>query len=155
MPEQLGRVSGAHDEESPGPIPDVPEPTSAEIDFLLDTVNAGLGTALGRADVRGSYAGLRLLIDTARGRTADVSRDHAGDRIRLRNVQRRAESSPEYRAMAEDGWTARWPRGISGSARRTRNLPLVGAPANPAPICGSQVITQLAGGPLRRGRRRA
>src|SRR6185312_7493869 len=36
MPEQLGRVYlGLTDEEAPGPIPDVPQPTSGEITFLL------------------------------------------------------------------------------------------------------------------------
>ena len=50
MPEQLGRVYlGLTDEDAPGPIPDVPEPSSEEITFLLDTVNTALGTALGPA----------------------------------------------------------------------------------------------------------
>lgn len=133
MPEQLGRVYlGLTDEESPGPIPDVPEPTSAEIDFLLDTVNAGLGTALGRADVRGSYAGLRPLIDAGEGRTADVSRDHAVIESDSGMFSVVGGKLTEYRHMAEDVLDrALAARGISGSACRTRNLPLVGAPANP------------------------
>ena len=52
MPEQLGRVYlGLTDEDAPGPIPDVPAPTPAEISFLLDTVNTALDTALGHDDV--------------------------------------------------------------------------------------------------------
>ena len=52
MPEQLGRVYlGLTDEDAPGPIPDVAEPTSEEIGFLLDTVNTALDTKLGRDDV--------------------------------------------------------------------------------------------------------
>ena len=48
MPEQLGRVYlGLTDEDAPGPIPDVPQPTSDEISFLLDTVNTALEVALG------------------------------------------------------------------------------------------------------------
>ena len=67
MPEQLGRVYlGLTDEDAPGPIPDVPEPSSEEIKFLLDTVNTALGTALA-TDVIGAYAGLRPLIDTGGG----------------------------------------------------------------------------------------
>src|SRR5262249_7182251 len=78
MPEQLGRVYlGLTDEDAPGPIPDVPEATDGEIAFLLDTVNTALDVALGPEDVLGSYAGLRPLIDTGEGRTADVSREHA------------------------------------------------------------------------------
>lgn len=74
MPEQLGRVYlGLTDEAAPGPIPDVPEPSVEEITFLLDTVNTALGTALAATDVIGAYAGLRPLIDTGEGRTADVS----------------------------------------------------------------------------------
>ncbi len=57
MPEQLGRVYlGLTDEDAPGPIPDVPEPSSAEVAFLLDTVNTALGSALG---TRGCHRRLR------------------------------------------------------------------------------------------------
>src|SRR5204862_4997860 len=78
MPEQLGRVYlGLTDEDAPGPIPDVPEPTSEEVKFLLDTVNTALDVALGLGDVIGSYAGLRPLIDTGEGNTDDLSREHA------------------------------------------------------------------------------
>ena len=45
MPEQLGRIYlGLTDEDAPGPIPDVPQPSSTEIDFLLDTLNTVLDT---------------------------------------------------------------------------------------------------------------
>ena len=48
MPEQLGRVYlGLTDEDAPGPIPDVPQPTAEETSFLLDTVNTALDVALG------------------------------------------------------------------------------------------------------------
>lgn len=133
MPEQLGRVYlGLTDEESPGPIPDVPEPTSAEVDFLLDTVNAGLGTALTRSDVRGSYAGLRPLIDAGEGRTADVSRDHAVIESDSGMFSVVGGKLTEYRHMAEDVLDrALAARGIRTGTCRTFNLPLVGAPANP------------------------
>ncbi len=62
MPEQLGRVYlGLTDEDAPGPIPDVPQPTPEETKFLLDTVNTALDVALGPDDVIGAYAGLRPL----------------------------------------------------------------------------------------------
>ena len=68
MPEQLGRVYlGLTDEEAPGPIPDVPEPTPEEVAFLLDTVNTALQTALTTADVTGRLCGFAAARST-RGR---------------------------------------------------------------------------------------
>src|SRR5258708_17945177 len=103
MPEQLGRIYlGLTDEEAPGPIPDLPQPTSGEIAFLLDVVNTALGITLDRADVIGSYAGLRPLIDTGAGRTADVSRDHAVIESPAGANNVIAGKLTEYRHIAED-----------------------------------------------------
>lgn len=133
MPEQLGRVYlGLTDEDAPGPIPDVPQPTEAEISFLLDTVNTALDTALGHADVIGAYAGLRPLIDTGAGRTADVSRDHAVIESPSGVISVVGGKLTEYRYMAEDVVNrAATLRGLTVGVCRTRNLPLVGAPSNP------------------------
>ena len=143
MPEQLGRVYlGLTDEDAPGPIPDVPQPTQEEISFLLDTVNTALDIALGPADVIGAYAGLRPLIDTSaadersmgdrHSRTADVSREHAvvesaagGDQC----DRRQADRIPIHGRGRLDRTVAL--RGLTATACRTRNLPLVGAPSNP------------------------
>ncbi|HZU49953.1 MAG TPA: glycerol-3-phosphate dehydrogenase/oxidase [Mycobacterium sp.] len=133
MPEQLGRVYlGLTDEDSPGPIPDVPQPASDEIDFLLDTVNTALSTALGPSDVIGSYAGLRPLVDTGAGRTADVSREHAVVESPSGVISVIGGKLTEYRYMAQDVLDrAIRLRGLVAGGCRTRNLPLVGAPANP------------------------
>jgi glycerol-3-phosphate dehydrogenase len=133
MPEQLGRVYlGLTDEDAPGPIPDVPQPTSEEISFLLDTVNTALDVALGPADVIGAYAGLRPLIDTGAGRTADVSRDHAVVESTTGVISVIGGKLTEYRFMAEDVLDrAVALRGLTATPCRTRNLPLVGAPSNP------------------------
>ncbi len=133
MPEQLGRVYlGLTDEDAPGPIPDVPEPTPSEVSFLLDTVNTALDTSLGQDDVIGAYAGLRPLIDTGAGRTSDVSRDHAVVESPGGVISVIGGKLTEYRYMAEDvvDRAARL-RGLTAGACRTRNLPLVGAPSNP------------------------
>lgn len=132
MPEQLGRVYlGLTDEDAPGPIPDVPEPTSEEIGFLLDTVNTALEAKLGREDIIGDYAGLRPLIE-AEGRTADVSRDHAVVESASGVISVIGGKLTEYRYMAEDvlDKAVQWRR-LSAGRCRTRNLPLVGAPSNP------------------------
>ncbi len=153
MPEQLGRVYlGLTDEDAPGPIPDVPEPTPSEVSFLLDTVNTALDTSLGQDDVIGAYAGLRPLIETGdqraggtsrlrgrakgpgdgRTRTSDVSRDHAVVESPGGVISVIGGKLTEYRYMAEDvvDRAARL-RGLTAGACRTRNLPLVGAPSNP------------------------
>src|SRR5262249_35955801 len=133
MPEQLGRVYlGLTDEDAPGPIPDVPQPTPDEISFLLDIVNAALDVALGPADVIGAYAGLRPLIDTGEGRTADVSREHAVVESASGVISEIGGKLTEYRFMAEDILDrAVALRGLAANPCRTRNLPLVGAPSNP------------------------
>jgi glycerol-3-phosphate dehydrogenase len=133
MPEQLGRVYlGLTDEDAPGPIPDVPQPTPVEVSFLLDTVNTALDTALTQDDVRGSYAGLRPLIDKGSGHTADVSREHAVTESPDGVISVIGGKLTEYRYMAEDVVNrAVALRGLTAGGCRTRNLPLVGAPANP------------------------
>ncbi len=143
MPEQLGRVYlGLTDEDAPGPIPDVPEPTSAETDFLLDTVNTALGVALTTGDVIGSYAGLRPLIDTGAGNTADISRNHAVIESSTGVISVVGGKLTEYRHMAQDVLDrAVALRGLPAGPCCTRNLPLIGAPANP----GAQASTS---GPL-------
>jgi glycerol-3-phosphate dehydrogenase len=120
----------------------VPQPTSEEISFLLDTVNTALDVALGPADVIGAYAGLRPLIDTSAAdersmgkrhrRTADVSREHAVVESPSGVISVIGGKLTEYRFMAEDVLDrAVTLRGLTASPCRTRNLPLVGAPSNP------------------------
>lgn len=134
MPEQLGRVYlGLTDEESPGPIPDVPEPTAEEVAFLLETVNTALRTALTTAEVTGAYAGLRPLIDAGPdARTADLSRDHAVLESDSGMFSIVGGKLTEYRHMAQDVLDrAIAARGLSAGPCRTKNLPFVGAPTNP------------------------
>jgi glycerol-3-phosphate dehydrogenase len=141
MPEQLGRVYlGLTDEDAPGPIPDVPQPTSEEVSFLLDTVNTALDVALGPSDVIGSYAGLRPLIDNGAGATADVSREHAVIESANGLVSVIGGKLTEYRYMAQDVLDqAITLRGLTATPCRTRNLPLVGAPSNPVSTLRSPV----------------
>ncbi|MEW1907405.1 glycerol-3-phosphate dehydrogenase/oxidase [Kitasatospora sp. NPDC085895] len=130
LPQQLGRVAvGLTDEDAPGPIPDEPQPTGTEIAFLLDTVNTALRTALTREDVRGAFAGLRPLIDTGGGATADLSRKHAVLDSPNGVITVVGGKLTTYRQMAEDAVdTAVRLRGLSAGPCLTRRLPLVGAP---------------------------
>ncbi|MFV0495646.1 glycerol-3-phosphate dehydrogenase/oxidase [Mycobacterium sp.] len=147
MPEQLGRVYlGLTDEDAPGAIPDVPRPSAQEIAFLLDTVNTALGTKVGESEVIGAYAGLRPLIDTGEGRTADVSRNHAVFESPGGVISVVGGKLTEYRHMAEDVLDrAIGLRGLGAGACRTRTLPLVGAPANPGPA-GHGGVSGVSGG---------
>ncbi|MGH3713812.1 MAG: FAD-dependent oxidoreductase [Micromonosporaceae bacterium] len=129
LPAPGGRVYvGLTDEDAPGPIPDEPQPTEAEIDFLLDTVNTVLAVPLSRSDIRGGFAGLRPLLDTGAGRTADVSRRHAVITAPDGLVTVIGGKLTTYRRMAEDALDAVLARhGVDAGPCRTRRLPLVGA----------------------------
>jgi len=135
LPAQLGRVYlGLTDEEAPGPIPDVPEPTPHEIGFLLDTANTALQTALTPADVTGAFAGLRPLIDAGEGsRTSDLSRDHAVLESADGLFSVVGGKLTEYRHMAQDVLDrAIAGRGLTAGPCRTTNLPVVGASGTPS-----------------------
>ncbi len=131
MPEQLGRVYlGLTDEDAPGPIPDEPVAADYEIDFLLDTINTALRRSLTRADVLGTYSGLRPLVDMGGGSTADVSRKHAVTVGPNGIVSIIGGKLTTYRRMAEDVVDrAVAVAGLSAAPCRTRAIPLVGAPA--------------------------
>jgi glycerol-3-phosphate dehydrogenase len=119
---------GITDEDAPGEIPDVATASETEIDFLLDTVNCALRAPLTRADLLGTYSGLRPLLDTGRGDTADISRKHAVLAAPDGLVTIVGGKLTTYRRMAEDAVDAGLAAsGQTAGASRTRNLPLVGA----------------------------
>ncbi|MGW6724566.1 glycerol-3-phosphate dehydrogenase/oxidase [Nocardia sp. NPDC055029] len=105
-----------------------PTATAADVQYILDHVNAVLREPLTRADIVGTYAGLRPLMTGATKETAKLSREHAV-----------AEPAPglyviaggkytTYRVMAADvvdAVTARLGGDIPASA--TAQLPIVGA----------------------------
>lgn len=102
LPADLGRVYiGLTDESAPGPIPDVPEVPEEDIDFLLDVINQALETPLTRDDIDGAFAGLRPLIDSGEGDTADLSREHALLTADNGLISITGGKLTEYRLMAE------------------------------------------------------
>ncbi|WP_119731139.1 glycerol-3-phosphate dehydrogenase/oxidase [Thermomonospora amylolytica] len=129
LPQPDGRTYvGLTDEPVDGPIPDVPEPSEAEIGFLLDVLAGVLDAPVRRRDVAGAFAGLRPLLDDGRGRTADISRRHAVLTGRDGVVTVVGGKLTTYRKMAEDAVDAAVAaRGLSAGPCRTRRLPLVGA----------------------------
>ncbi|WP_036570617.1 glycerol-3-phosphate dehydrogenase/oxidase [Nocardioides sp. URHA0032] len=129
LPQPDGTVYvGLTDEPVDGEIPDVPEPSEPEIGFLLDVVSAAFSRQLHRTDVVGAYAGLRPLLDSADGSTADLSRRHAVLTSPDGVVTIVGGKLTTYRRMAEDAVDAAVTQGrLDAGACRTRTLPLLGA----------------------------
>ncbi|MEO6471853.1 MAG: glycerol-3-phosphate dehydrogenase/oxidase [Aeromicrobium sp.] len=124
LPQPDGTIYvGLTDEETEGDIPDVPQPTEAEIGFLLDVVGAALEKPLRRSDAVGTYAGLRPLLDSD-GSTADLSRKHAVLTSPTGVVTVVGGKLTTYRQMAEDAVNA---VGLNDIPCQTRSLPLLGA----------------------------
>ncbi|MDQ6641669.1 MAG: glycerol-3-phosphate dehydrogenase/oxidase [Actinomycetota bacterium] len=128
LPQPDGNIYvGLTDEEVDGDILDVPEPTDAEIDFLLEAIGSAFERRLARADVVGAYAGLRPLLD-AGGATADLSRRHAVLTSRTGVVTIVGGKLTTYRRMAQDAVDAVVAqRGLAADRCRTTTLPLIGA----------------------------
>jgi glycerol-3-phosphate dehydrogenase len=65
---------GTTDSDYAGDV-DRPQPPSADVEYLLEAVNAFFGTSLGAADLVGAYAGVRPLLATGDPRkSVDISR---------------------------------------------------------------------------------
>jgi glycerol-3-phosphate dehydrogenase len=110
-----------------GDVPDVPEPTDAEVGFLLDVVGTAFEAPVGRGDVVGAFAGLRPLL-AAGGDTADLSRRHAVLTSRDGVVTVVGGKLTTYRRMAQDAVDAAVAaRSLTAGPCRTRDLPLLGA----------------------------
>nr|WP_201469837.1 glycerol-3-phosphate dehydrogenase/oxidase [Microbacterium hydrocarbonoxydans] len=103
LPQQSGRVIvGLTDEDAPGPVPRVPVATDGEIDFLLANLNRVLSAPVGREQVKGSFAGLRPLVDTGAAATSDISRRHLVSVSPRGFVTVLGGKLTTYRRMAED-----------------------------------------------------
>ncbi|WP_112244979.1 glycerol-3-phosphate dehydrogenase/oxidase [Kribbella monticola] len=134
IPAPDGRVYvGLTDEEAPGPVSDVPVATDAEIDYLLGTISSAVQVPLTRADLLGTYAGLRPLLDTGHHRgedkTADISRRHAVITGTDGLVTIVGGKLTTYRRMAQDALDAGLAGGrlTTGRPCLTHRIPLVGA----------------------------
>ncbi|CAL9644774.1 Glycerol-3-phosphate dehydrogenase 1 [Actinosynnema sp. ALI-1.44] len=124
LPQQDGRVYvGLTDEPVDGPVPDVPTVPESDVDFLLGMASSVLRRTLTRADVLGAFAGLRPLLDTGGGPSADLSRRHAV--LTTDGITTVVGGKlTTYRRMAADAVTA---TGLTTAPCRTKSLPLVGS----------------------------
>jgi glycerol-3-phosphate dehydrogenase len=124
LPQLDGRLYiGLTDEPLDGDIPDVPEVPESDVDFLLGVASSVLERDLTRADVLGSYAGLRPLLE-ADGESADLSRRHAVLTAPNGVITIVGGKFTTYRRMAEDAVDA---TGLADVSSRTKHIPLVGA----------------------------
>jgi glycerol-3-phosphate dehydrogenase len=144
LPQSDGTIYvGLTDEPVGTEIPDVPTPSEPEIGFLLDVVSAAFARDLRRSDVVGAYAGLRPLLDTRDGSTADLSRRHAVLTSASGVVTIVGGKLTTYRRMAEDVLdTALATNGIDAGPCRTRTLALAGA-ASRAHLAGLELPSRL------------
>ena len=100
LPQPDGRVfAGLTDEPVDGPAARVPEVPEEDVDFLLAQFNRALSTELTRADVIGSFAGLRPLL---RGdeHSSNLSREHSVSVAPNGSVTVVGGKLTTYRAMA-------------------------------------------------------
>lgn len=117
---------GITDVEAGAEIPDVPQASEDEIQWILDILSDGLSQPITRDQVLGTYAGLRPLIaadDRASGKSsADISREHlvVGDAGGVITVT--GGKLTTYRRMAQDTVDK-----ITERPCVTKEIPLVGA----------------------------
>ena len=127
LPQQDGRCYlGLTDEPLDGPIPDVPTVPESDVDFLLEVGSSALARPLSRDDVIGRFAGLRPLVASGSGKTADLSRRHAVVTGSNGVVTVVGGKLTTYRRMAQDAVDALVAgRGLTAGVARTRNIRLV------------------------------
>jgi glycerol-3-phosphate dehydrogenase len=110
-----------------------PAASSADIEYLLQHLNAVLERPLTREDVQGVYAGLRPLLAGESDATSKLSREHVVDHTAPGLVVVAGGKYTTYRLMARDAVD----EAVHGLDRKvppscTERLPLVGADGFPA-----------------------
>lgn len=105
-----------------------PAASRADIDYILDHVNAVLSVPLTHDDITGVYAGLRPLLAGEEESTSQLSREHAVARPQPGLVSIAGGKYTTYRVMAADAVDlAADDIGRHVPASTTENIPLVGA----------------------------
>ncbi|MGD0052562.1 MAG: glycerol-3-phosphate dehydrogenase/oxidase [Vulcanimicrobiaceae bacterium] len=105
-----------------------PQPTGAEIAYLLETVNRYLARPLGESDILAAWAGLRPLVNRRATRTAALSREHLIDVAPSGLVTIAGGKWTTYRKMAADVVDAAMRVGeLPPTPPATEHLPLHGA----------------------------
>ena len=123
---------GTTDVAVPG-IPAEPRAAADEIDFILETAGRYLTTPPRRADVLGTFAGIRPLVTHGGGKTAALARDHTIRTDQPGMVTITGGKWTTYREMAEECVDrAAELAGLPKRACPTRNLRVHGYHPDPA-----------------------
>ncbi len=131
---------GITDVEAGTEIPDVPQASEDEIQWILDILSDNLSQSITRNQVLGTYAGLRPLVaageEPGDKSSADISREHlvlgqAGGVITVTGGK-----LTTYRKMAQDTVDK-----ITDAPCITKDIPLVGAGGSPSIVASSSPIT--------------
>ncbi len=124
---------GTTDTDYDGPLDD-PQCTPEDIDYLLSAINSSTTTEITRADITGTWAGLRPLVkNSSSGRTADLSRRHRVSPSASGVITITGGKLTTYREMAADTVDrvlSELGEGVEGHTTRrsrTKNLRLRGA----------------------------
>ncbi|KQP66634.1 MULTISPECIES: glycerol-3-phosphate dehydrogenase/oxidase [unclassified Nocardioides] len=127
-----------------------PAASEADIDYLLEHVNAVLETPLTRSDVEGVYAGLRPLLEGESEATSKLSREHAVGHPAPGLVVVAGGKYTTYRIMAQDavdeavfGLSSQFDRVVGTSV--TDKIPLLGAEGYHALLNSRHVLAQRSG----------
>ncbi|HTW84208.1 MAG TPA: glycerol-3-phosphate dehydrogenase/oxidase [Candidatus Sulfotelmatobacter sp.] len=113
----------------PAPVAELdPQPTRAEIAYILETVNRYLAQPLDESDILSAWAGLRPLVNRGAARTAALSREHLIDVADSGLVTITGGKWTTYRKMAADVIDVAMRVGALAPAPPvTEHLPLHGA----------------------------
>src|SRR4029079_2253298 len=105
-----------------------PAASRADIDYILDHVNASLSTPLTHDDIQGVYAGLRPLLSGESESTSQLSREHAVARPQPGLISIAGGKYTTYRVRAADAIDAAL-EDVGGPVPPsvTDKIPLVGA----------------------------
>ncbi|WP_460689409.1 glycerol-3-phosphate dehydrogenase/oxidase [Nesterenkonia suensis] len=109
---------------------DAPAPTSEDIDYVLEHANAVLETDLSRADVIGTWAGLRPLLQpmaTDESKSSKVSREHTVMQLSPGLSAVAGGKLTTYRVMAEDAVSFALGERQVHRESLTHAMPLLGA----------------------------
>jgi len=110
-----------------------PAATRADIDYILEHLNAVLNVPLTHDDIQGVYAGLRPLLSGESEDTSQLSREHAVARPQPGLISIAGGKYTTYRVMAADAVdAAREDIGGDVSDSVTEFIPLSGAEGYPA-----------------------